>query len=46
MKAKQKRWIKSVVATARDTNVKLPYQRGNRAAVAERLRAQPKPRAA
>jgi hypothetical protein len=38
MKAKQKRWIKNLVETARTTEVKLPYQRGQRAAVADRLR--------
>lgn len=38
MKAKQKRWIKSVVETARTTDAKLPYQRGQRSAVANRLR--------
>ncbi|MGB2203613.1 MAG: hypothetical protein ACPH5G_19950, partial [Pseudooceanicola atlanticus] len=38
MKAKQKRWIQSVVATAKTTDTKLPYQRGNRAAVAARLK--------
>ncbi|EAQ05047.1 hypothetical protein OB2597_07175 [Pseudooceanicola batsensis HTCC2597] len=39
MKAKQKRWIQSVVATAKTTEVKLPSQRGNRDAVARRIRA-------
>ncbi|WP_169052675.1 hypothetical protein [Pseudooceanicola onchidii] len=46
MNAKQKRWIKSVVQTARTTEVKLPYQRGQRADVAARLRAAAKRRAA
>lgn len=46
MNTKQKRWIKTVVATARTTEVKLPYQRGNRAAVADRLRAAAKRHAA
>lgn len=46
MTKKQKNWIKSVVATAQATDVKLPYQRGQRAAVAERLRAKDKRRAA
>lgn len=39
MKAKQKRWIQSVVATAKTTTAQLPYQRGNRDTVARRLRA-------
>ena len=39
MKAKQKRWIQSVIATAKTTKTQLPYQRGNRATVASRLRA-------
>ena len=46
MKTKQKRWIQSVVATAKSTDTKLPYQRGNRAAVARRLRAEAKREAA
>ena len=46
MKAKQKRWIKSLVETARTTEAKLPYQRGQRAAVAERLRNDKSRRAA
>jgi hypothetical protein len=46
MTAKQKRGIKSVVETARTTETKLPYQRGQRMAVAERLRAAAKRRAA
>lgn len=40
MKTKQKRWIETLVATAKATDTKLPYQRGNRAAVARRLRAE------
>ena len=39
MNTKQKNWIKSVVATARTTETKLPYQRAQRAASAARLRA-------
>ncbi|WP_407495254.1 hypothetical protein [Pseudooceanicola sp. MF1-13] len=46
MKTKQKRWIQTVVATAKATDVKLPYQRGNRAAVARRLRTETKRQAA
>lgn len=46
MTAKQKRWIKSVVETAKSTDVKLPYQRGERSAVATRLRASAKRHAA
>lgn len=46
MKAKQKRWIKSVVQTARTTDVPLPYQRGQRLRVADRLRAAAKRQAA
>ncbi|WP_276719126.1 hypothetical protein [Pseudooceanicola nitratireducens] len=38
MKTKQQRWIQSVVETAKSTDTKLPFQRGNRAAVARRLR--------
>lgn len=46
MKAKQQRWIKSLVETAKTTDTKLPYARGNRAAVAARLRADAPRRAA
>ena len=46
MNAKQKRWIKSVVETAKATDVKLPYQRGQRATVAARLRDTAKSHAA
>jgi hypothetical protein len=46
MQAKQKRWIKSVVETARTTEAKLPFTRGQRAKVAKRLRAAAERRAA
>lgn len=46
MNAKQKRWIKSVVATAKTTDTKLPFQRGQRAAVSRRLRTAATRRAA
>ncbi|WP_375174896.1 hypothetical protein [Pseudooceanicola sp.] len=46
MTAKQKRWIKSLVDTARKTETKLPYQRGQRTEVAARLRAAAKRQAA
>lgn len=46
MKTKQKRWIQSVIETAKSTDTKLPYQRGNRDAVARRLRAATKRQAA
>jgi hypothetical protein len=46
MNAKKQRWIKSLVETAKTTETKLPFERGNRAAVAARLRAKDARRAA
>lgn len=46
MKIKQKRWIQSVLDTAKSADTQLPYQRGNRKAVARRMRAVAKSHAA
>ncbi|WP_255552273.1 hypothetical protein [Maritimibacter dapengensis] len=35
---KKQRWIKSIIATADDATVALPFQRGNRDTAAERAK--------